>query len=72
MIRLTKFDGQAIVLNADWIQSVETTPDTVITLTTGVKIIVRDHVDKIVEAYIEYKQKTLQPVFEQEKQRLGG
>jgi flagellar protein FlbD len=55
MISVTKMDGSAIVLNAEWIQSVEQTPDTVITLTTGLKILVRDKADDIVSAFKRYK-----------------
>lgn len=55
MIRVTKFDGTAIMLNAEWIQSVENTPDTLITLTTGFKLIVREPVAKVVAAFQEYQ-----------------
>ena len=62
MIRVTRFDGKEIVLNADWIQSVETTPDTLITLTSGVKIIVKDSVDEVVSAFKKYKRESY-PLF---------
>ena len=55
MIRVTKFDGRQIMLNADWIQSVEATPDTLITLTTGFQLLVKDPVEKVVTAFKEYK-----------------
>ena len=55
MIRVTKFDGSSMVLNAEWIQTVEATPDTVITLTNGSQILVKDSVDAVVEAFREYK-----------------
>ena len=55
MIRVTKFDGTPIVLNADWIQSIEKTPDTLITLTTGFKLLVRDRVEDVVAAFKEYR-----------------
>ncbi len=55
MILVTKFDGKSIMLNAEWIQSVETTPDTLITLTTGFKLIVRESLEKIVEAFNDYQ-----------------
>ncbi len=65
MIRVTKFDGNSMMLNADWIQSIEETPDTVITLTTGSKILVKDSVAEIVAAFTQYKinqYSMLQPV----------
>lgn len=59
MILVTKFDGTPIMLNADWIQSVENTPDTLITLTTGYKLLVREPVEKVVQAFHAYKQQAL-------------
>ncbi len=55
MILLTKFDGSAIMLNADWIQSIEPTPDTLITLTTGFKLIVKESVQTVAEAFRNYQ-----------------
>jgi flagellar protein FlbD len=49
MISLTRLDGQEVVVNADHILSVEATPDTVILLTTGVHIMVREPVPEVVE-----------------------
>lgn len=57
MIRVTRFDGTHMTLNAEWILSVEQTPDTMITLTTGVKIIVQEKVEEVVAAFEEYKKK---------------
>ncbi len=42
MIEITKMNGQKILINPDLIEMVEETPDTVITLTTGKKIIVKE------------------------------
>ncbi len=42
MIEITKLNGDKIMINADLIEIVEETPDTVITLTTGRKIIVKE------------------------------
>lgn len=55
MIRVTKFDGKVVMLNADWIQTVEATPDTLITLTTGFTLLVKEGVEQIVRAFTEYK-----------------
>ena len=60
MIRVTKIDGKKMDLNADWIQSVEETPDTIITLTTGVKLMVRETSDQVVAAFKKYKQEIFQ------------
>lgn len=54
MIRLTRINHVPVVLNADLIQSVESTPDTVISLTTGVKVIVRETPDEVIQRVVEY------------------
>lgn len=54
MIELTKLNGTPILVNADLIEIVEETPDTVITLTNGKKIIVkerRQEVKNLVKSY---------------------
>jgi flagellar protein FlbD len=42
MIEVTKMDGKKILLNPNLMETVEETPDTVITLTTGRKLIVKE------------------------------
>ena len=42
MIEVTKMNGSKILLNSDLLEIVEETPDTVVTLTTGKKIIVKE------------------------------
>lgn len=54
MIDVTKMNGGSITVNADLIETVEETPDTIITLTTGKKIIVkesRQEVKNLVKPY---------------------
>lgn len=55
MIALTRINGDPVVVNADLIEHMETTPDTLLTLTTGHKIVVREPVDAVVDRVIEYK-----------------
>lgn len=47
MIDVTKMNGGSITVNADLIETVEETPDTIITLTTGKKIIVKESRQKV-------------------------
>ena len=42
MIEVTKMNGIKILINPDLIEMVEETPDTVISFTTGKKIIVKE------------------------------
>lgn len=57
MIALTRLNGQPIMVNADLIESVETTPDTVVTLTSGNKLIVRDTMEQVQQNIIDFKRK---------------
>jgi flagellar protein FlbD len=57
MIALRRLNNQAIMVNADLIETLESTPDTVVTLTSGNKLIVRDKMDDIQAKIIEYKRK---------------
>ena len=56
MIKVTRFDGNEVVINAELIETVEATPDTVISLTTKNKILVRESVDEIIQKVLSYKQ----------------
>lgn len=47
MIHLTRLNNQPLVVNADLIKFIENAPDTVITLLTGEKIVVRESVDEV-------------------------
>lgn len=55
MIKLVKLNGAAIVVNAEIIETVEATPDTVINLVTGNRFIVRDPVDEVIAKIVEYR-----------------
>ena len=60
MIKLTKFksDGDKqgeFILNAEMIETIEETPDTVITLTNGHKYIVSEKTDQIKESIISFR-----------------
>ncbi|GAC1319883.1 MAG: hypothetical protein NVSMB2_15520 [Chloroflexota bacterium] len=56
MIYVTRLDGSQLVVNADLIETVEHTADTVITLLDGKKLVVKTLVDEIVERVIDYRQ----------------
>jgi flagellar protein FlbD len=56
VIALRRLNNDEFVLNSDLIETMESTPDTVLTLTTGKKIIVRNGVEDIVRKTIKYKQ----------------
>jgi flagellar protein FlbD len=55
MIRLTRINHVPMVLNADLIEHVEVTPDTVIAMTTGQKFMVLESPDEVIRKVIEFR-----------------
>ncbi len=55
MIEVTKINDVKITINSDIIELVEETPDTVITLTTGRKIIVKESRQEVTNLVISYR-----------------
>ena len=47
MITVNRLNGQTILINPHLIETIEATPDTIITLTTGKKYVVSDSVDNV-------------------------
>ena len=59
MVKLTKINGQEFFINSDLMEFIESTPDTIISLTTGKKVIVKETAEVVIEKIIEYKGKAL-------------
>ena len=55
MIWLTRLSHVPVVLNSDLIEYIDTTPDTVITLTTGQKMMVLEAAQEVVERVIRFR-----------------
>ncbi|MDI6751687.1 MAG: flagellar FlbD family protein [bacterium] len=55
MIELTRLNDKKFFLNPHLIETIEETPDTVITLNSGQRYVVRESLDKIVEMTIKYR-----------------
>ncbi len=60
MIKVKRLNGKEFVVNSDLILYVEETPDTVITLTTGQKVVVVNTIDEIIDKVIEFKAKSIE------------
>ena len=56
MIKLTKFNGDEFVVNAELIRFVESRPDTYVTLTGNDRLLVRESVEEVVRRSIAYSQ----------------
>ena len=61
MIALTRLNGHPLMINCDLIESLEETPDTVVTLVSGNKLVVRDKMRDVQDKIIEFKRKIYGP-----------
>lgn len=59
VIGLTRLNGQGLAVNSDLIKFIENAPDTVLTLTSGEKIIVRESTEQVVERIIAFRRSVL-------------
>ncbi len=57
MIKVTRLNGKEFYVNSDLIEFIESTPDTVMTLTTGKKLVLAESIDELIEKIIKYKTK---------------
>ncbi|MBB2182745.1 flagellar FlbD family protein [Lachnospiraceae bacterium MD1] len=55
MIEVTRLNDTKLIINADLIEKVEESPDTVITLTSGNKVIVKESRQEVRNLVILYK-----------------
>jgi|SRR5580658_495382 flagellar protein FlbD len=55
MIHLTRLNHLPLVLNADLIELIEVTPDTVISLTSGQKLVVLEPAEEVVRRVVEFR-----------------
>lgn len=60
MIRLTRLNHMPLVVNADLIEHVEITPDTVIALTTGQKFMVSESAEEVIERVVAFRRRLQQ------------
>jgi flagellar protein FlbD len=59
MIKLTRLNNNPLIVNSDLIKCVENSPDTVLTLVTGEKIIVRETTEQVLERVIAFRRAIL-------------
>jgi flagellar protein FlbD len=59
VIQLTRLNNQPLTVNSDLIKFVEQSPDTVITLVTGEKIVVRESAQQILDRLIAFRREVL-------------
>ncbi len=59
MIAITRLDGSTLVVNADLVEAIEHTGDTVVTLVSGNRFVVRESVQEIIAAVVEFRARVL-------------
>jgi uncharacterized protein YlzI (FlbEa/FlbD family) len=59
MIQLTRLNNHPLVINSDLIKSIESAPDTVLTLVTGEKIIVLEPSEDVLNKIVEFRRRIL-------------
>ena len=62
MILLTKINNVPIAANCDLMLHIEETPDTVITMNNGNKIVVKERLEEIIEKIVDYRQRIMRLV----------
>ena len=60
MIQVTRLNGKGFWINPHLIEFLEETPDTVVTLLTGKKVVVKEPAQKILEEIITYRRKLVE------------
>ena len=61
MIQVTRINRVPLVVNSDLIEHIETTPDTVVSLTNGQKFMVLESADEIIQRVIAFRRQILAP-----------
>jgi flagellar protein FlbD len=59
MIQLTRLNNQPLVVNSDLIKFLEKSPDTVLTLLTGEKVVVRETSEEVLQKIVAFRQAVL-------------
>jgi flagellar protein FlbD len=69
MISVTKLDNASLVINSELIEFIESLPETIICLTTGKKIMVKESVDEVMERIINFRRQiNLPPIVNELKE----
>jgi flagellar protein FlbD len=64
MIPVTRLDGQAVFVNADLIMFLESSPETILTLENGKKMMVKESVPQVVDEIVKFKSRCYPGLYE--------
>ncbi len=62
MIRVTRLNNEVFFVNHDLIEFIEETPDTVLSMESGRKVIVTESADEIIRQIIDFRRQTANAV----------
>jgi flagellar protein FlbD len=71
VIEVTRMNGKTFFLNPELIQSVEGTPDTIITLVNNTKFIVKESPDEVVSRFIQYRRRIVSSLVLEQKDKYA-
>ena len=57
MVKITRLNDSVLVVYADMIEFLEATPDTIVTLTTGRKVVAKESIEELIEKVVAYKRR---------------
>jgi flagellar protein FlbD len=72
MIELTRLNGQKLFVNCDLLKYAEASPDTVLTLLTGDKIVVRESCDEVVALALSFRSQALEAAWPDAAAAIGA
>jgi flagellar protein FlbD len=61
MVKLGRINGAEVTVNAEMIETIEATPDTIVTLSSGKKLMVVESVEGVIEKVMAYRRSLLAP-----------
>jgi flagellar protein FlbD len=59
MIELHRLQHQTVFVNPDLIEFIESTPDTLMSLTTGKKLMVRESVEEVIQKIVDFRKRVI-------------
>lgn len=60
MITVSRLNSKKFILNCELIKYIEAIPDTLITLTSGEKLMVKESVEQVIEETMNYRKRLYQ------------
>ena len=60
MVKLTHLNGREFVVNVDVVATLEATPDTVVTLTNGTKLLVKEKIEEVIDRAVGYRRRIVE------------